>query len=97
MSIIVDFGKVVKIVTREAVTRTINIPEESVEISSIIIENLEDDGNSVYANVLFDAPDKDIKHVLLWDDTTTPTYKEIGQWEDKDVLDKLKNIYATES
>lgn len=32
------------------------------------------------------------KDFILWNDTTTPTYKQIGAWSDADVITRLKEF-----
>ena len=93
MSKTIDFGKTVKIVTRAAITKTINIPEEAINVTGIIVEKMIDTpGVSVYADILFSTEDTELKHVLLWEGED---YANIGQWTDENVAAKLIEIYVT--
>ncbi len=91
MSKTVNLGKETKIVISPAETKTITTPEVSVNTSEIIIEEIRDDGTSVYADILYSPDDKELKHVKLW---SGQDYVNIGQWTDTDVANKIIEIYT---
>ena len=91
MSKVVNLDKTVKIIISAAVTKTIEIPEESIEVSNIIVEEVRDNGNSVYADLFYSDQDDQLKHILLWGGED---YVKIGQWTDDNVATRIKELYA---
>ena len=60
--------------------------EEIVEtINKVIVYRTMDDYGCVIAHT-------NLGEIVLWDENTSPSYEEIGQWTDDDVADRLEEI-----
>jgi len=92
MSVVVDLGKEVKYVISPAVEKIYEIPEESVNISSVIVVEIHYNDLSAWADVLFSEEDKCLKKIVLWDGET---YEKMGSnWGDPEVAARLVEILA---
>lgn len=75
----------------------IEIPEKEIvlqeevkeTITSITLNNFFDDGGCVIASV--DIAGKSNK-IVLWDENSTPTYEEAGQYTDEDIINRIKEM-----
>ena len=68
----------------------VEVKEEiSVTTNEVILDHITDDGVSVSAIVLIGGHGKNL---LLWDNTTTPTYEGIGQYTDSDISNRINEL-----
>ena len=63
--------------------------EVSVVTNEIILDHSQDDGVCVTAIILVGGHGKNL---VLWDDTTTPTYNEIGQYTDSQINERINQL-----
>ena len=70
------------------------ITQQSVKINTdkISIDIRIDNGSSVIATVSFIDGSGMTMQLVLWDETTTPTYIEIGQWNDEQSINRIKEL-----
>jgi hypothetical protein len=70
------------------------VPPVTITTNTIGIRYTKDDGASVIAEIIFitDNPQMDSysRVITLWDEQSTPSYTEIGQWTDTDVANRIK-------
>lgn len=68
----------------------IEIREEiSVTTNMVELDHITDDGLCVTAIILIEGHGKNL---LLWDNTTTPTYEGIGQYTDTDISNRINEL-----
>lgn len=67
---------------------------EKVTTDSIFINQITDNGTQVEALITIggNTINGKVKTIILWDEQSTPTYTEIGQWTDTDVQERIKQL-----
>lgn len=77
----INLGKTVTLEVQPKIETT----TDKVELNSIL-----DDGGCVMAN--FTAGEKKFSNFVLWDENTSPTYTEAGQYTDTDIDNRIKQL-----
>ncbi len=79
-----------KLISATTITVT---PAVVVTTDTIVINIVVDNQNKVDAD--FTVGDSSRRRITLWDNTTTPTYTEIGDWTQKDAEDRIAHLLGS--
>lgn len=78
-------------ISLDAPKEVVIVEQQTATVESVEFVKFEDDRTEAIAHVLINgAP----KMLVLWSTNTTPTYEEVGQYEDSDVDTRIKQLVS---
>lgn len=79
------------VVTLATPKTIITVPQATKTITTLTVERIVDNPKQQFVRAFITELNEP---VVLWNQTTTPTYASVGQWTDSDVEARLNTLYG---